>query len=335
MSVGEKQSQPSSPDDASTVTFGSFSPETSAVHVHKAEVEKLLAVIRRGSSQENRHLLQLQEQAQELADLKAQLHHFNTCHPQLCRDHQALLTQYSGLREDHAWLSSEHLSVYSEHQRQRGRVESLEQESQQAKQQLAAQDADAARLQTQLDASEMVKVELRIEKAAVQNLQHQLFLKQQSEADQQRRLESLEAECASLHAADDQQKQEADASRSRIQDLTNQLQASQDYCSNLFSTLEEVRTATKMLQCKVRGCEVLLPMANVFRCHERYGNECNVCRGNQKSLDNLALLKPLEPSAWRQLMRMAFLQHIIAKRSRNLVAAQSPLWHPSHLMMDR
>ena len=248
MSVSEKQSQPSSPDDASTMTFGSFSPEPSPSELHKAEVSKLLAVIKRGSNQESRHLFQLGEQARELADLKSQLHHFNICHPQLCHDHQGLLTQYSGLREDHTWLSSEHLKVYSEHQLQRGRLESLEQEGQHAKQQLAAQDARTALLQSQMDAAQAASVQLCIERAAVQTLQHQLYLKQQSEADQQHRLESLEAKCASLHAAEDKYVNQANQSKHRIRDLEDQLRDSEGHRSILLSTLEEVRTASKMLQ---------------------------------------------------------------------------------------
>lgn len=244
-----ERSQPSSPDEVSTVAFGSF-PPSPAPEQHRLEVEKLLAVIQRGRAQEARHLSQLEAQAVELSQMRPQLQH----HTLLCSQHENLLAQFRGLRSDHDWLSQEHLTVFSECQQQRGRLQHLEQETQHARQQIADQEAQAERSQSQLDTADLTSVELRIEKAAVQTLQNQLCAKQQADMEHQHRLRSLEAECANLQAINDDQQQQLQQSEQQNQELQQQFQASQEklraseeYGSSVLATLQEVRAVTQNL----------------------------------------------------------------------------------------
>lgn len=242
-------SQPSSPD--STVAFGSFPPSPAPqTEQHRLEVEKLLAVIARGRAQETRHVCQLKTQATELSQLRPQLQHYNA----LCSQHEQLLGQFQGLRNDHEWLSQEHLQVFSESQQQQGRLRTLEQEAQHARQELADQEAHGAKLQSQLGTAEMACVELRIEKAAVQTLQNQLFAKQQADLEQQQRLRSLEADCASLRVTNGEQQQQLEQCQCREQEFQQQLRASQEklktseeYGSSVLAILEEVRAVTQGL----------------------------------------------------------------------------------------
>lgn len=269
------RSQPSSPDEVSTVAFGSF-PPSPAPEQHRHEIDKLLAVINKGRAQEARHLSQLEAQATELSQLRPQLQQYNL----LCSQHENLLTQFQGLRSDHDWLSKEHLTIYSECQQQRGRLQAMEQEAQHARQQKADHEAQAERLQSQLDTAELTSVELRIEKAAVQTLQNQLYAKQQVDMEQQQRLRSIEADCANLQAINDEQKQQLCQSEQRNQELQQQIQASQeklraseDYGSSVLATLQEVRAVTQnllhangkvrlLLQSFTAGFDVLMPGIN-------------------------------------------------------------------------